>query len=159
MQALFEDRGGSDIVCYEEDVWDQRMSLEDIFDIGTILVVEDSVLAAEKLLDTLALLGHKGALHATDLKEADQIVKHRKVDLALLDVKLAKGARTVELGRTLARSGVRVVFMSGFNPVEMAQATRGFEFIEKPISLSRLKATLQRAVIREPLDRDLPTHI
>lgn len=135
------------------------MKIEDILEIGTILVVEDSVLAAEKLIDTLALLGHNDTLHATDLKEADRILEHQKIDLALLDVKLAKGARTVELGRTLARAGVRVVFMSGFNPVEMAQATLGFEFIEKPISLSRLKATLHRAVIREPLGKVCPNHI
>lgn len=135
------------------------MIYEDIFDVGTILVVEDDVLAAEKLIDNLATLGHDDILLATDLQEANRILELRKVDLALLDVKLAKGARTIDLGRKLSKSDVRVVFMSGFNRVEMTQATLGFEFIEKPISLSRLKATLHRAIIREPLQQELPRHI
>lgn len=142
-----------------KDVWEQRMNYEDIFDVGTILLVEDDVLAAENLIDTLSTLGHTDVLHAIDLKEADCILKHRKIDLALLDVKLAKGARSLDLGRNLAASGVRVVFMSGFNRAEMALATIGFEFIEKPISLSRLIATLQRAVIREPLSHSFANHI
>lgn len=147
------DRADMVFVDDQEDVWERCMSYEDIFGVGTILVVEDDVLAAEKMIDTLAILGYDDVLLATDLSEAKQILAHRKIDIALLDVKLAKGARTIELGRSLARSDVRVVFMSGFNRVEMAQATRGFEFIEKPISPSRLKATLQRAIIREPLSQ------
>lgn len=135
------------------------MNYEDIFDVGTVLVVEDDVLAAEALIDKLAVLGHHDALLATDLKQADQIILTQRIDLALLDVKLAKGARTIELGRALSEQGVRVVFMSGFNRIEMARATQGFEFIEKPISLSRLKATLQRAVIRGPLNASQPHHV
>lgn len=135
------------------------MNYEDIFDVGTILMVEDDVLAAEKLIDTLAILGHENVLLATTLDEANQILEHRSIDLALLDVKLAKGARTIELGRSISKAGVRVVFMSGFNRIDMAQATIGFEFIEKPISLSRLKATLQRAVIREPTRKEISRHI
>lgn len=135
------------------------MNYEDIFDVGTILVVEDDVLAAEKLIDTLAILGHEDVLLATTLNEANQILEHRKIELALLDVKLAKGARTIELGRSLSKAEVRVVFMSGFNRIDMAQATIGFEFIEKPISLSRLKATLQRAIIREPFQKEISRHI
>lgn len=135
------------------------MNYKDIFDVGTVLVVEDDVLAAETLIDKLAVLGHQDTLLATDLKQADQILETQKIDLALLDVKLAKGARTLELGRALSKQGVRVVFMSGFNRIEMARATQGFEFIEKPISLSRLKATLQRAVIRAPLKAGQAHHI
>ena len=135
------------------------MNFEDIFDVGTILVVEDDVLAADKLIDTLATLGHEDVLLATNLQEANHILEHRKIELALLDVKLAKGARTIDLGRRLSNSDVRVVFMSGFNRVDMARAALGFEFIEKPISLSRLKATLQRAIIREPFQKEISRHI
>ena len=68
-----------------------------------------------------------------------------------LDVNLADGMQTVELGHLLAGEGVDVVFMSGFNPEDMARATRGFEFMEKPVSLPRLKAALQRAILRAPV--------
>lgn len=135
------------------------MNFEDVFDVGTILVVEDDVQEAKKIIDTLGVLGHSDLMLASDLREANEIVSDHKISLALLDVKLAKGARTIELGQSLAKSGTRVVFLSGLDRVEMAHALFGFEFIEKPISLSRLKATLQRAVIRDPLHREHANHI
>ncbi|MEO9823446.1 MAG: response regulator [Paracoccaceae bacterium] len=135
------------------------MNFEDILDVGTILVVEDDAPAAKKMIATLDVLGHGDVLLASDLKEADRMVAHHKIDLALLNVKLAKGGRTNELGRRLAASGARVVFLSEFKCMDIAYATLGFEFIEKPISLSRLKATLHRAVIRDPLRQENASHI
>ena len=135
------------------------MIYEEIFDVGTILIVEDDVLAAETVIDRLSTLGHKDTLLATNLDEAQGILAHRRIDLALLDVKLAKGVRTIDLGRSLSKAGVRVVFMSGFNRMDMIQLTTGFEFIEKPISLPRLKAALQRAIIRQPSSELATNHI
>ena len=135
------------------------MNFEEMFDVGTILVVEDDVLAGERMIETLAVLGHANVVLARNLKQANQIVSERKIDLALLDVKLAKGARTVELGRSLANSGARVVFLTDYDRIDMLQATLGFEFIEKPISLPRLKATLHRAIIRDSQRDEHANHI
>ena len=135
------------------------MNFEDMFEVGKILVVEDDVLVAKTIVDTLAVLGHNDVLMASDLKEASQTVSEQKIDLAFLDVKPAKGTRIFDLGKSLAKSGARVVFMTGHERLEMAQATVGVEFIEKPISPSRLKATLHRAIIREPLRTENAHHI
>ncbi|MEO1024078.1 MAG: hypothetical protein AAFX07_00815 [Pseudomonadota bacterium] len=63
---------------------------------------------------------------------------------------LAAGETTIELGWALSGDNIPVVFISGFNAEDMAQLTRGHEFMEKPISLSRLKRALHRAMLRAP---------
>ncbi len=115
-----------------------------------ILLVEDEVSIVAHLEELLSTLGYREIFFATSLSDAKQIAETEQLDVALLDVNLDRNTQTVELGRTLARKGVRIVFMSGFNAEEMALATRGFEFVEKPLSLPRLKAALQRAFVRRP---------
>jgi DNA-binding response OmpR family regulator len=116
-----------------------------------VLLVEDDVSLANDLENLLGTLGYNDIYFASDLMEAQKIAATEKLDVALLDVNLGGGIKTVELGRSLARKGVRILFMSAFNAEDMAMATRGFEFVEKPLSLPRLKAALQRAFVRRPL--------
>ncbi len=116
-----------------------------------ILLVEDDVSLASDLENLLGTLGYNDIYFASDLTEAQKIAAAEKLDVALLDVNLGGGIKTVELGRHLAKKGVRILFMSAFNAEEMAMATRGFEFVEKPLSLPRLKAALQRAFVRRPM--------
>ena len=124
---------------------------DDIFSGRRVLLVEDDVPLAEHIETLLVTLGYDDVFLATSLGDAEEIAACEDIDLALLDVNLADGMQTVSLGHSLASEGIRVVFMSGFNPEDMARATRGYEFMEKPISLSRLKATLQRAILRAPV--------
>lgn len=116
-----------------------------------VLLVEDDVSLANDLENLLGTLGYRDIFFASNLTDAQQIAAIEKLDVALLDVNLGEGIKTVELGRSLAKKGVRILFMSAFNAEEMALATRGFEFVEKPLSLPRLKAALQRAFLRRPV--------
>ena len=122
-----------------------------------VLVVEDDVSVAERIEGQLGTLGYKDVFFASDLEDAEQIVAEEDLAVALLDVNLRDGFQTVVLGRELAQQGIRVLFMSGFNAEDMSRATRGFEFIEKPLSLSRLKAALQRAFVRTPVFNRIPS--
>ena len=101
-----------------------------------------------KLLKTL---GYGEVLVVTSLQDAEEVASTDDVQVAVLDVNMADGLQTVGLGRNMAANGIRVLFMSGFNPEEMARATRGFEFVENPLSLPRLKAALHRAFVRTPV--------
>ena len=129
---------------------------EDQFFGNCVLLVEDDVSLAERLEDLLGKLGYGEVFFADSLSDAEEIAKTEKLDVALLDVNLKDGLQTVGLGRTLSGQGVRVLFMSGFNAEEMSRATQGFEFVEKPLSLSRLKAALQRAFVRSPTHKTPP---
>ena len=116
-----------------------------------ILLVEDDISLANDLEMLLGTLGYHDVYFASNLSDAQEIATAEKLDVALLDVNLGGGIKTVELGRRLAKEGVRILFMSAYNAEEMAMATRGFEFVEKPLSLPRLKASLQRAFLRRPV--------
>lgn len=67
----------------------------------------------------------------------------------MLDVNLPNGATTIELGGELSERGVSVVFFSGFSVADADDLTRHHEFLEKPLSVPRLKAAMQRAILRK----------
>ncbi len=124
---------------------------DDIFFGGkTVLLVEDEVFAAKMISKQLMALGIQDVLFAASLDEAREHLDAEAIDIALLDVNLRKGETTIELGWSLSAENVPVVFFSGFNAQEMAHATRGHEFMEKPVSLPRLKASMLRAMLRAP---------
>lgn len=114
------------------------------------LLVEDEASVAETLSAQLRFLGIGEVLHAATLEEACDILGAEPVDIALLDVGLERGQTTIELGRILAAEGIPVIFTASFTPEHVARATLGHVFMEKPVSLPRLKAALHRAMLRVP---------
>ena len=121
-----------------------------------ILLAEDEN-CCFKLIDRhLTVLGFNDVFVATNLMDAEKIAHSKTPDIALVNVNLNKGFRFVELGRTLATSGIPVLFMSGLNLKETAMATRGFELVEKPLSLPRLKAALHRTMLRANYGKQPP---
>lgn len=116
----------------------------------TVLLVDDDLVAIQKISEQTEALGFKDVLAAHTLSEAIQHVENDKIDLALLDVNLAGCETTIELGWSLSADHIPVVFFSGYNAQDMAAVTRGHEFLEKPISIPRLKAAIHRAILRAP---------
>jgi DNA-binding response OmpR family regulator len=114
----------------------------------TVLLVEDEIYTAESLRKQLNVLGFGRILVASDLVSAKKLAEENSLDVALLDVNLRAGEVSLQFGRELSADGVPVVYYSGFNAEEMMLATRGQEFMEKPISLPRLKAAILRAILR-----------
>ena len=113
-----------------------------------ILLAEDEN-CCSKLIDRyLTVLGFSDVLVATNLIDAEKIAQSKIPDIALVNVNLNEGFGFVELGRTVATRGIPVLFMSALNLKETAMATRGFELVEKPLSLPRLKAALHRTMLR-----------
>ena len=124
------------------------MCRELLLDRTPVLLVEDNLAVARETKRQLFALGFKSVCVAATLSEAQALVEQRDFGMALLDINLAQGERTLELGWSLSASLLPVVFFSGFNLEEMARLTRGHEVLEKPVSLPRLKAAMQRAVLR-----------
>ncbi|MCV6593195.1 MAG: response regulator [Silicimonas sp.] len=115
----------------------------------TVLLVEDDLRILGQLETLLNTLGYREIRFSPNLEDARRLAQAAPLDVALLGVNLGSGIQTVQLGRDLARRGVCTLFMSGFNAEDMARATRGFEFLEKPLSLPRLKSALNRAFLRQ----------
>jgi two-component system, NtrC family, nitrogen regulation response regulator NtrX len=118
-----------------------------------IMVVDDEVGIRELLSEILADEGHQVML-AESAGEARRLRERGRPDLVLLDIWMPD-ADGITLLKEWAASGMLtmpVVMMSGHGTIETAvEATRigALDFLEKPIALQRLLATVKRA-LRNP---------
>jgi len=118
-----------------------------------ILVVDDEVGIRELLSEILADEGHQ-VMVAESAGEARRLRERGRPDLVLLDIWMPD-ADGITLLKEWAASGqltMPVVMMSGHATIETAvEATRigALDFLEKPIALQRLLATVKRA-LRNP---------
>jgi two-component system nitrogen regulation response regulator NtrX len=118
-----------------------------------ILVVDDEVGIRELLSEILEDEGHQVAL-AESAGDARRIREQARPDLVLLDIWMPD-TDGITLLKEWAASGqltMPVVMMSGHATIETAvEATRigALDFLEKPIALQRLLATVKRA-LRNP---------
>ena len=117
-----------------------------------ILVVDDEVGIRELLSEILADEGHQVML--AERERCAPAARARAPDLVLLDIWMPD-ADGITLLKEWAASGqltMPVVMMSGHATIETAvEATRigALDFLEKPIALQRLLATVKRA-LRNP---------
>jgi len=118
-----------------------------------ILVVDDEVGIRELLSEILADEGHQ-VLLAENAGGARRLRESQRPDLVLLDIWMPD-TDGITLLKEWAASGqltMPVVMMSGHGTIETAvEATRigALDFLEKPIALQRLLATVKRA-LRNP---------
>ena len=118
-----------------------------------ILVVDDEVGIRELLSEILADEGHQ-VLLAESAGAARRLRERARPDLVLLDIWMPD-TDGISLLKEWAASGqltMPVVMMSGHGTIETAvEATRigALDFLEKPIALQRLLATVKRA-LRNP---------
>src|SRR5690606_6324653 len=115
-----------------------------------ILVVDDEIGIRELLSEILADEGHQVAL-AGSASEARRHREHERPDLVLLDIWMPD-TDGISLLKEWAASGqltMPVIMMSGHGTIETAvEATRigALDFLEKPIALQRLLATVRQAL-------------
>ena len=115
-----------------------------------ILVVDDEVGIRELLSEILADEGHQ-VLLAENAGEARRLRENHRPDLVLLDIWMpdTDGISLLKEWATSGQLGMPVVMMSGHGTIETAvEATRigALDYLEKPIALQRLLATVKRAL-------------
>ncbi|MSP96307.1 MAG: sigma-54-dependent Fis family transcriptional regulator [Betaproteobacteria bacterium] len=115
-----------------------------------ILVVDDEVGIRELLSEILADEGHQ-VLLAESAGEARRLRESYRPDLVLLDIWMpdTDGISLLKEWAASGRLGMPVVMMSGHGTIETAvEATRigALDYLEKPIALQRLLATVKRAL-------------
>src|SRR5579864_1595809 len=138
--------------------WEQSVNNMRVAQAREILIVDDEVGIRELLSEILQDEGYRVAL-AENASEARAYRQKQQPSLVLLDIWMPD-TDGVTLLREWGASGaltMPVVMMSGHGTIETAvEATRigAFDFLEKPIGLSKLLATIARALkvagIKEP---------
>ena len=81
-----------------------------------ILVIEDDILIALDVAETLQAAGHNVIGIADDVAEALQIDVVRPPDLALVDLYLVRGNHGPEVAEALQERGIHCLFVSGSVP-------------------------------------------
>jgi len=115
-----------------------------------ILVVDDEVGIRELLSEILSDEGHQ-VLLAESAASARSLRERQRPDLVLLDIWMpdTDGITLLKEWSANGRLSMPVIMMSGHGTIETAvEATRigALDFLEKPIALQRLLATVHRAL-------------
>src|SRR6266853_755474 len=115
-----------------------------------ILVVDDEVGIRELLSEILSDEGHSVQL-AANATAARSLRAQRRPDLVLLDIWMpdADGITLLKEWATGGQLTMPVIMMSGHGTIDTAvEATRigAMDFLEKPIALQKLLATVKRAL-------------
>ena len=108
-----------------------------------VLIVEDRYLIASEMAEDLERWGATVLGPAASMAAAEQILHGRKPALALLDVKLEE-EMVFPLAEQLARDGVRILFLTGYNEDVLPPPWRDYPRLLKPVEPSVLRDTLLR---------------
>ncbi len=125
---------------------------------GSILIVDDDRSMCELLETDLRLRGHQ-TRWCQSAKAALEIVQQQDLDVVLTDVRMP-GTSGLQLCEELhsTRPDLAVVVMTAFGSMETAVAAMragAYDFITKPIELDLLAITLERAIERQQLGRQV----
>jgi PAS domain S-box-containing protein len=124
---------------------------------AAILIVEDEVIVARDLQQTLIDLGYDAFAVATSANEAIARATERCPDLALMDIRIRGLPDGIETARILGeRFGVAIVFLTAHADdatLERAKITNPHGYLLKPVSSSALLSAIEMSLYRREVER------
>ena len=126
-----------------------------------ILVVDDEIGIRELLSEILGDEGHS-VLLADSAQQARKVRDENPLDLVLLDIWMpdTDGITLLKEWSASGQLSMPVIMMSGHGTIDTAvEATRhgAMDFLEKPIALQKLLASVKRGLARQPVS--VPAHL
>ena len=125
----------------------------------TILIVEDDGVLGLQLQNMLVNLGYNVPDPVATGEETIVAVAVERPDLILMDIQLAGEMDGVTAaGRICSMADIPIVFLTGFfqDPLlQRAKIAAPYGYLIKPVSLRELTATLEMALHKHLLDRQL----
>lgn len=124
-----------------------------------ILVVEDEVIVAQDIVQTLVSLGYDVPEFITTGEDALLKAKEIKPDLILMDIMLSgenDGIKTAEL--IISELNIPVVYLTAYSSeqvFEKAKFSRPYGYIVKPFDEINLYTTIETAIYKHGVQRNL----
>jgi CheY-like chemotaxis protein len=113
---------------------------------GRVLIVEDEFYIALDIEASLAALGHTTLGIAISADQAVAIAERERPDVVVMDIRLAGSRDGIDAAEEIyARFGIRSLFVTANTDPQTRQraaALKPIAFLEKPLSLQRLQASL-----------------
>ncbi|MBI3939226.1 MAG: sigma-54-dependent Fis family transcriptional regulator [Acidobacteria bacterium] len=125
---------------------------------STVLIVEDDLGLQSSLAKSIGRKGHE-VVCTSAVSEANRLLRGRKIDLILLDLRLPDGSgfNILRAARDLDEDIV-VIAMTAFAEVKTAVRAMkegAYDFIVKPFELDDLHLTVERAIQTQQLQRQV----
>jgi len=124
-----------------------------------ILIVEDDAIIAESLKDSLIKLGYSVTGVKNNKKDALQNTKSEKPDLVLMDIMLHGKKSGIEIADSIrSKYKIPVVYITAFSDkttLDLAKRTQPYGYIIKPVEDLSLKTTIQVALYKHSIEREL----
>ena len=126
---------------------------------ATIFIVEDDAILALNLRGIISHMGYTVAGSCATGEKAIAFLSKQSVDLVIMDIELAgtmNGIAAAETIRTMR--DVPIVFLTGFSQdpyLEQAKIAAPYGYLVKPGPERELAATLEMALHRHKIDREL----
>jgi CheY-like chemotaxis protein len=133
----------------------RSMAVEDLTDLNgkRIVVVEDDYLLATDICRELRDLGATVLGPAPTPFYATQLIGRRKIDAAVLDVRL-HGTDVFSVADLLQGQGVPILFATAYDRKALPQRFQKFSLLEKPLDrkklISEIVAMTKRPTVRIP---------
>ena len=108
---------------------------------ASIFLVEDEALVRMSLASMVEELGHHVVAEAGTIKEAGAIAMTGVFDLAILDINI-DGLGIDPVAHVIERRGLPFLFVTGYGAHWLPSLFRRRPVLEKPVSLERLKTTI-----------------
>jgi PAS domain S-box-containing protein len=124
-----------------------------------ILIAEDDGIIAARLQSILTKMGYSVPTVVASGEEALRQAAEAPPDLALLDIRLAGDLDGIQAGGEMrARWGTPLVYLTAYmddNLLQRARVTEPYGYLVKPIQDRELRATIEIALYRHRMDRQL----
>jgi len=126
---------------------------------ATILIVEDESIVAFNLQQRLAQLGYDVPHVAVSGQQSLDLVSRCPPDLVLMDIHIEGAMDGIEVAARLNETNlVPVIYLTAYSEdstLERARKTKPYGYLIKPFSERELHATIQMALERHAVEKDL----
>ncbi|MFH1116769.1 MAG: sigma 54-interacting transcriptional regulator [Pseudomonadota bacterium] len=124
-----------------------------------ILVVEDEVIIAEHLSNSLKRLGYEPLSGATTGGQAMEMAAKMNPDLVLMDIVLEGDIDGIEAAQHIySKFGIPIVYLTGHGDsatLSRAKLTEPFAYLLKPIRIQALRTTIEVALYKGEMEKRL----
>ena len=115
-----------------------------------ILVVDDEIIIADDLCNTLTKLGYEALEPALSYNEATTAFDEQPVDLVILDINLGTKKTGIDVAQYIKKhSNTPFIFLTSFSDtrtLEMAKTTMPYAYLVKPYEAADIMAAVEIAL-------------
>lgn len=111
-----------------------------------IFIVEDEVLVAFEMSDTLEDMGFEVVGPSVHLDDAKKTAQESDIDVAFLDVNLGRGKTSEPIAKILKQRGIPFVYITAYDRDQIAFVSDDDPLVRKPVSGRELLGALKKVL-------------